>query len=236
MRDWELIDTADVPEDDATLYLVRRGSEHAIHVDGRELMTNRLHGSEDALADLACDRLEDLDRARILVGGLGMGFTLSAALRRIGPEGRATVAELIPAVVRWNREYVGGPSRHPLRDPRVSVHVGDVAGLIDDAFETWSAVLLDVDNGPTALTRVTNGWLYTREGLAAVRRALIPGGVLGVWSAATDRPFTRRLKSAGFEVELVQHTEARRPSVNDDGTHYVWLARRRPDIAATPST
>ena len=148
MKPWDFVDREPVPDDDGMLYLVVRGNEYAIHVDGRELMTTRLHGSEDALSDLACDRLAALDDARILIGGLGMGFTLAAALRRVGEAGRVTVAELLPAVVRWNREYVGRAAGHPLRDPRVEVYVGDVGDLVERPPARWSAILLDVDNGP----------------------------------------------------------------------------------------
>ena len=226
MRPWEYIDSEEVPADDSTIYLMARGSEYVIHVDGCELMSNRLHGSEDALADLACDRLPALDDARVLVGGLGMGFTLAAVLRRVGPRGSTTVAELIPAVVRWNQEFVGAAAGHPLRDPRAVVHSGDVAELVDTPPLPWSAILLDVDNGPDALTRPYNGWLYTRAGLAAAKRALIPGGVLGVWSAAPDRSFTKRLRAAGFEVEVLSHFEPDRPTFDDRGTHVLWMARR----------
>jgi len=226
MRPWELLDEEEVPEDDGTLYLMTRGREFAIIVDDRELMASKMHGSEDALADLACDRLARLEDARILVGGLGMGFTLAAVLRRLGERGHATVAELVPAVVRWNREYLGHVARHPLRDPRVAVHAGDICDLVDDPAASWSAILLDIDNGPMALTRLTNGWLYTRQGLAKAYAALIPGGVLGVWSALPDQAFTRRLRRAGFEVEVLRHTEEGRPSPDGRGTHFLWMARR----------
>ena len=225
MRPWNIIDHEEVPEDDCVIYLMGRGSEFAILADGRELMANRHHGSEDALADLACDRLESLDDARVLVGGLGMGFTLSAALRRIGKEGNATVAELMPAVVRWNREYVGRAAQYPLRDPRVDVHIGDVCDLVEQA-KPWSAILLDVDNGPNALTRPTNGWLYTPEGLESARAALIPGGVLGIWSAARDPSLTVRLQEADFEVEVVLYDEPGRPAPDHDGEHVLWMAKR----------
>ncbi len=226
MRPWECIDHELVPHDDGTLYLMVRGSEYAIHVNGRKLMSNRLHGSEDALADLACDRLAELGDARVLVGGLGMGFTLAAVLRRIGSEGKATVAELMPAVVRWNREHTGRAARFPLQDPRVTVFVGDVGDLVEKPPAPWSAILLDVDNGPHALTSPYNGWLYVRQGLHAARDALIPGGILGVWAASPDRNFTRRLRSAGFEVEMLRHTQDGRPTHDDSGTHVLWMARR----------
>lgn len=238
MRPWITVDQDDVPDDDGTMYLMSRGSEFVIVANDRELMSNRMHGSEDALADLACDRLAQLDDARILVGGLGMGFTLAAVLRRIGPSGEGVVAELIPAVVRWNQEYVGRAAGHPLRDPRARVHLGDVADVIEDASAHssarssahasahWSAILLDIDNGPTALTRPGNGWLYTKEGLSVAHDALIPGGILGIWSAASNKSFTRRLRGTGFEVEMLEYTEDGRPTPDDSGTHVLWMARR----------
>ncbi|MBW2256583.1 MAG: hypothetical protein JRI25_18570 [Deltaproteobacteria bacterium] len=216
----------DADEPVTPIYLIARGNEYAIHANGRELMGNRMHGSEDALADLACDRIAQLDDARILVGGLGMGFTLAAVLRRIGPAGNATVAELMPAVVRWNRDYVGRAARHPLRDPRVAVHIGDVGDLVEKPSTLWSAILLDVDNGPRALTRPYNGWLYSHQGLKAAHAALIPGGVLGIWSVEGDETFTRRLRRARFDVEVLRYTEDGRPTHDDSGTHFLWMARR----------
>jgi spermidine synthase len=229
MRPWEYVDHESVPDDDGTLYLMSRGTEYAIHVNGRELMTNRMHGSEDALSDLACDRLKDLENARVLVGGLGMGFTLSAVLRRIGPSAHVTVSELMPAVVRWNAKYTGKAARYPLRDPRVAVYIGDVGDLVEEPERRWSAILLDVDNGPRALTRPTNGWLYTASGLHAARAALIPGGILGIWSAAGDKSFTRRLRKCGFETEILRYTEDGRPTKDNDGTHVLWMARSPAD-------
>jgi spermidine synthase len=228
MRPWQVVDSQSIPGDEGTMYLVCRGSEYAIHVDGRELMGNRMHGSEDALSDLACDLLDDLESARILVGGLGMGFTLAAALRRIGANGHATVAELVPAVVEWNRGHLGGAAGHPLADPRVAVHLGDVVDMVAAPPARWSAILLDVDNGPKSLTRPTNGWLYTPQGLKAARAALIPGGVLGIWSAATDVTLTRHLRKARFDTEMLRYTEDGRPTKDDSGTHILWMARRRP--------
>ena len=227
MRPWESIDQESVPDDDGTIYLIARGSEFVIHVDGRELMSNRMHGSEDALAELAADRLERLEDARFLVGGLGMGFTLAAALRRVGAAGSVTVAELMPAVVRWNRETVGKAAGHPLLDPRAVVYQGDVGDLVEKAPAPWSAILLDVDNGPAALSRPNNGWLYTRQGLKAARAALISGGVLGIWSASGNDSLTGRLRKAGYEVEVIHHTEEGRPTPDDSGTHVLWMAVSR---------
>jgi len=226
VRPWEYIDEEPVPDGDGTMYLVERGGEYVIRVDDRVLMSNRLHGSEDALADLACDRLARLDDARVLIGGLGMGFTLAAALRRVGSAASVTVAELSPAVVRWNREYLGRAARHPLRDPRVVVHVGDVADLVEKPPAPWSAILLDVDNGPRALSRPNNGWLYTREGVAAACAAMIPGGVLGIWSASGDSSFSRRLRLTGFDAEVLRFTEHGRPTPDGSGTNVLWMIRR----------
>lgn len=226
MRTWDYIDSDRLPGEDRVIYLCQRGSEYAIHVEGRELMGSAQHGSEDALADLACDRLADLSNARILVGGLGMGFTLAAALRRCSTAARVTVAELVPSVVRWNQELVGQAAGHPLSDPRTDVHVGDVADLIDGVERRWSAILLDVDNGPQALTRPTNAWMYTRHGLVAAHRALIDGGVLAIWSVLDDPPLTRRLRRAGFEVECIDYVDERRATRDENGTHSMWFARR----------
>ena len=205
--------------------LVRRGNELVIRVDDRELMCNRVHGSEDALADLACDRLRLCAAARILIGGLGMGFTLAAALRRVGPESEVVVAELVPAIVKWNRGELGEASGHPLADPRASVHHGDVVELIRASpRESWDAILLDVDNGPTALTRSSNDALYSAAGLDASFAALRPGGVLGVWSAAPDRAFTRRVERAGFDVVPV---EVRARGARGGKMHTIWVGTRR---------
>jgi spermidine synthase len=226
MPDWDVIDQEQIPGEDGVLYLMAQGDEYVIHVNGRELMGNTEHGSEDALAYLACDRLMDRDAARVLVGGLGMGFTMAAALRRLGPEAVVTVAELIPAVVRWNREYLGAAANHPLRDKRAIVHIGDVADLVETPQRPWSAILLDVDNGPRALTRPYNAWLYGKKGLKAAYEALIPGGVLGIWSAAPDSNLTRRLRETHFEVEVVPHVELERKTQDESGVHVLWMARR----------
>ena len=226
MQSWEYIDHERVPDDDGTLYLMNRGDEFTIHVNGYELMSSGLHGSEDALADLACDRLPGLADARILVGGLGMGFTLAAVLRRLGAAGHATVSELMPAVVRWHAGPMGGVAAHPLQDPRVAVHMGDVGDLVEHPCAPWSAILLDVDNGPLALTRPRNGWLYTRGGIRSAHEALIPGGVLGIWSADRDPSLTLRLQQGGFEVEVVEHVEPGRDPDDDTCTHVLWIAQR----------
>ncbi len=221
---WILLDRAPVPNNTEMMELASRGTEFGLRVGGRELMSNKVHGSEDALADLACDRLGACPDARILIGGLGMGFTLAAALRRVGPEGRVVVAELVSAVVRWNRGPLGESAGHPLLDPRASVHEGDVADVIRAKPEAWDAILLDVDNGPVGLTKSDNNWLYSPAGLEAAFFALRPGGVLGVWSAAPDAGFTRRMDRAGFDV-IPEEVRSR----GDKGgrRHVVWIGTRR---------
>jgi spermidine synthase len=207
--------------------LMRRDDELVIRVDGRELMSTRMHGSEDALSDLACDHLEKhtgkKPDARILIGGMGIGFTLAAALRRVGPEAKVVVAELVPAIIEWNRGILGEAAGYPIKDPRVSVHEGDVADLIRNPPDLWDAILLDVDNGPAGLTRSDNDWLYTWHGLTAAFEALRSEGVLGVWSAAPDKAFTSRVEQVGFRAEPIQV----RARGNKGGRrHTIWICTR----------
>ena len=221
---WELVDRCPVPGSPGQMELLRRGVELVIRVDDRELMCNRVHGSEDALADLACDRIGDRPEARILVGGLGMGFTLAAALKRVGPEAKVVVAELVPGIIRWNHGELGEAAGHPLVDPRASVYEGDVGELIRGSRDAWDAILLDVDNGPIGLTRDTNSWLYTPEGLEAARVALRGGGILGVWSAAPDNAFTRRMDRAGFDAAPIK---VRARGKKGGSVHVIWIGVRR---------
>ncbi len=188
---------------------------------GIELMNNRMSGSEKALATLVCERQADRPAARVLVGGFGMGFTLRAVLENVGPRARVTVAELVPAVVEWARGPMAHFSGECLKDPRLSVHIGDVGELIRGGAGLWDAILLDVDNGPEGLSRKANDALYDVPGLVAARRALTPGGMLAVWSAAPHPPFTGRLHRAGFTVEevKVRATERKRGA-----RHVIWLA------------
>ena len=222
----EIIDHQRVPGDEGVVYLTWDGTLFSIVVNGRQLMDTDDHSSEDALANLACDRLADLEGAHILVGGLGMGFTLAAALKRVGAEGTVTVAELMASVVRWNREYVGEPSGHPLRDPRARVIVGDVGAVMEDSEARWDAILLDVDKGPDPLTHPENGLLYSREGLKAAHAALRPGGILAIWSVGSDSKFTGRLRKTGFTVELVRHEDERHAEEDPRDQHVIWLARK----------
>lgn len=223
MKAWELIDSGAIPGG-GTMRLMRQGRELAIHVDDRELMRNTVHGSEDALATLACEQLLDPSGARVLIGGLGMGFTLAAALHSLGEQAQVVVAELVPAVVRWNRAQLGEVAGNPLADPRASVHEGNVAELIGQPPAPWDAILLDVDNGPVGLTHACNDQLYSPAGLDLAFAALKPRGVLAVWSAAPDRAFTRSLGRAGFEVETV-HLRAR--GAQGGRRHVIWLGTRK---------
>jgi spermidine synthase len=227
---WELIDRATMPGGGGELRLMRRGGEFSIMSGAIELMNSRLSGSEQALADLAWARIADRPAPRLLVGGLGMGFTLRAALARAGPDARITVAELVPAVVGWARGPLAGVLVGCLDDPRVDVRTGDVGDLIGAVEAAFDAILMDVDNGPEGLTRAANDALYAASGLGAARRALRPGGVLAVWSAARDARFTSRLHCAGFGVEEI----GVRASVTGRGArHVIWIATKpaRPDDA-----
>jgi len=200
---WKEIDRAKVPGHEGEVTLRKRGAEFSIRTAGTELMNSRRHGSECALAELTCSRIKRKSGLRILIGGLGMGYTLAAALEQSGPDTRITVSELIPAVVRWNREHLGHLAGMPLDDPRVSVEEEDVAKIIRKRKSAWDAILLDVDNGPEGLTRKTNDRLYGRSGLEASFSALRPGGILAVWSSGADEAFTRRLKECGFQTQTV---------------------------------
>ncbi|MBI2354964.1 MAG: hypothetical protein HYV06_08040 [Deltaproteobacteria bacterium] len=223
MIPWEFIDSSPVPGGGGELRLYRRGREYSIMVNGSELMNSRAHGSEEALAELACARIADRPCQRVLIGGLGMGYTTAEALRRIGAGGRVVVAELVPAVVEWNRGPLADLAGHPLEDARVTVREIDVARIIQSEERAYDAILLDVDNGPVGMTRRGNDRLYSRPGLDAAFAALRPGGVLAVWSAGPDQAFTRLLGQAGFEVDEVR-VRARGPGKGE--RHTIWLAKR----------
>ena len=223
MIPWVHIDTAKVPGGGEDLRLMRRGSEFAIMLGASSLMNSRLSGSEEALATLTIERLQEKIKPHILIGGLGMGFTLRAALDVLPSEGRVTVSELVPAVVAWARgpmaEIFGGS----MSDPRVGIREVDVRALIRSARATYDAILLDVDNGPEGLTKTANDSLYRAAGLNSARTDLCPGGILAVWSQGPDEHFTRRLDRAGFEVEEVRVRASRSKR---GARHVIWLARK----------
>ena len=218
---WIQLDTATVPEGGA-LRLMQRGGEYAIMLDRLELMNSRRGGSEEALASLACEKLRDRKSARVLIGGLGMGFTLRAALAALGPQARVTVAEIVPAIVAWGRGPLASLYGNALTDGRVTIEETDVSRLIRGAKAAYEAILLDVDNGPDGLSRKANDALYDSAGLAATRAALKPGGVLAVWSAGPDRKFSERLRRGGFAVEeKTAHAHGTRGP-----RHVIWLATK----------
>jgi spermidine synthase len=222
MIPWVQLDAAPIPEG-GELRLMRRGAELSIMSGATELMNSRLYGSEQALATLACAALRDAARPRVLIGGLGMGFTLRAALAELPPSAEVTVAELVPAVIAWARGPMAELFAGCLEDPRVVLRQADVAAPIGEARGAYDAILLDVDNGPGGLNRAANDGLYGPAGLAAAARALKPGGVLAVWSATRDNGFVQRLRRAGLAVE--QH-DVRATGRKRGARHVIWLARR----------
>lgn len=221
MIPWREIDRVAVPQGGAPLVLSQRGSEFVIRLGSLALMSSAAHGSEEVLAEMVCDRIASRSGARVLIGGLGMGFTLAAALTRLPDDAQVEVAELVPAVVAWNRGPLADLAGRPLEDPRVSIVEGDVSHCMRGS-ASFDAIILDVDNGPHGLTRDSNGALYAAAGLRSVSSALRASGVLGVWSVAPDHEFTRRLGVAGFEVEE-SRVRARRTR---GGVHTLWVATR----------
>ena len=225
MDPWLHVDTAAIPGAPGSLRLMRRGEEFSMVVGNAELMNNRLRGSEQALATLTCARLSGRPRARILIGGLGMGFTLRAALDALGPTAEIVVAELVPSVAEWAR----GPLSHlfgsSLDDPRVELRVEDVHRTIQSGPGRYDAILLDVDNGPEGLIQRSNDRLYDVHGLRRARFALRPNGILAVWSGSPDRKFKARLRRCGFTVDEQRvHANAR-----SGRRHVLWLATRSAD-------
>jgi spermidine synthase len=219
---WVHLDTVAIPGEQDALRLMQRGDEFSIRIGTIELMNNRLRGSEEALATLTCARLHDRPRARVLIGGLGMGFTLRAALDGLGAEASIVVAELVPAVAAWARGPLAKLFAGSLDDPRVELRLEDVSRSIQSGPAQYDAILLDVDNGPEGLTRRANDRLYDMWGLRRARYALRSDGVLAVWSGGPDRKFKARLQRSGFAVDEVR--------VHANGSsgrrHVLWLATR----------
>jgi spermidine synthase len=216
----ELIDTAAVPGG-GELRLFRRGGDFIIAIGGNELMSSRMSGSEEALAAMSCARLAGRKAVRLLIGGYGMGFTLRAALAALGPDARVTVAELVPGIIDWARGPMAELAAGALDDPRVELVIGDVAAAIASGRGRYDAILLDVDNGPDALTHEANDRIYSAAGLAAAKAALTRGGILAIWSAAPDARFARRLAAAGFRVDEVG---VRARSNGKGARHVIWFA------------
>lgn len=224
MIPWQQIDRAAVPGAEVELRLMRRGGDFSMMLGPNELMNSRLSGSEEALATLTCRRIEAVKRPHLLIGGLGMGFTLRAALAVLGPEARVMVAELVPAVIAWARGPMAEIFGDSLSDPRASILSADVVAVIRSHVSAFDAILLDVDNGPEGLIRKANDALYDLKGLRAIRGALRPGGVLAVWSSGPHDRFSKLLRDAGFDVsEVAVRATARRSGAR----HVIWFATRR---------
>jgi spermidine synthase len=223
MKPRELIGTAKAPGG-VELRLIRHDGDHVIMVGANELMNSRLGGSEEALAVMTCERLRKGADPHLLVGGYGMGFTLRAALAVLGQGAQVTVAELVPEIIDWARGPMAALTAGCLDDPRVHLIAGDVASTIASAAGRYDAIMLDVDNGPSGLTRAANDGLYSMRGLARAKAALKPGGILAIWSAAPDAAFSRRLKDSGFKVDEVT---VRARSNGKGPRHTIWFAGLR---------
>jgi spermidine synthase len=223
MIPWLQIDIARVPGSDVELRLMRRGAEFSMMLGSNELMNSRLSGSEEALATLASRRIAAVRAPHLLIGGLGMGFTLRAALAVLGPDARIMVAELVPAVIAWARGPMADIFGDSLTDSRASIREADVIEVIQSHSSVFDAILLDVDNGPEGLIRKANDALYDLKGLKAIRRALRPGGVLAVWSSGPNTSFSKRLRDAGFGVDEVA---VRATAKRSGARHVIWFATK----------
>jgi spermidine synthase len=221
LKPFELLGRAQSP-DGTVIELKRRDDDYVIFAGGQQLMSSRMHGSEESLATLGCRRAAGLKQPRVLIGGLGMGYTLRAALDLLPTNATVVVAELIAEVVAWNRGALAPLAGSPLADPRVRVEIVDVAATIRANAGKFDAVVLDVDNGPGALTDSANAALYSDSGIAATSASLKPGGVLAVWSAREDRKFEQRLCSAKFLVQV----ERARARGGSGARHNIYVAQK----------
>jgi len=225
MVPWVELGKAQIPNNGGELTFSQRGEEFSIRLSGirGELMNSRVYNSEKELSRLGCVHVKSSKKAHVLVGGLGMGYTLAAALDMLNSNAQVTVAELIPEVVTWNRGPLGDCAGNPLNDPRTNVHIGDVKTLLLSHHPTFDAILLDIDNGPEGLTQSDNNWIYSLAGLQDINKMLRPKGVLAIWSAGPDQLFTVRLKKAGFEV----NTQVVRARPGKGSKHTIFLAKKR---------
>lgn len=221
MRPREILDQTTTP-DGEPLELVIEGGHFVLRVANKPLMSSAAYGSEQAMARVAFEAIGERPRPRILVGGLGMGFTLRAALDVFGKKAQVTVAELLPALVRYNLGVLGALAKHPLSDNRTTLFEGDVRVPLAEG--GWDAVLMDVDNGPDAFTTGDNATLYGDAGARLMAGSLAPGGVLVVWSAYPSRSFERTLRRAGLRCET-RRVRAREGSKGSK--HVLFVARPR---------
>ncbi len=231
MIPWVKIDTARIPDSDGELRLMRRGAEFSIMLGSNELMNSRLSGSEAALAALAAKKIGAVKAPRVLIGGLGMGFTLRAALGALGSNAQIIVAELVPAVVAWARGPMADTFGESLKDARVEIREEDVAEVIGRHPRAFDAILLDVDNGPEGLTHKANDALYDVAGLKRAYTALRRGGVLAVWSSGPSATFSGKLRKAGFAVDEVA---VRATGKGTGARHVIWIATVEPTRPSPP--
>jgi len=224
MNHWKLLDKTEIPNGGGEMELLQRANEFSIRLSGNrgELMNSRLYNSEEALAELGCAHLTSAVNAQVLVGGLGMGYTLAAVLKTVSDTAKITVAELIPAVIEWNRGALGECAGQPLLDGRIDVYAGDVVDLFSKNRPIYDAVLLDVDNGPGGLTHSANNRLYSLNGLKAIYNSMRNEGMLAIWSAGPDDTFLRTLKKASFKVT----TQTVRARANKGSRHTIFLAKK----------
>jgi spermidine synthase len=223
MIPWKLLSSTRTPDNKSELTLYQRDTEYSIRVNGLELMNSRMFGSEQMLAKLSCREVADRHNACVLIGGLGMGYTLSAALRSLHADADVLVAELVPSVVEWNQGVLGALADDPLEDSRVTVRIKDVVHVIRSSTSAFDAILLDVDNGPGSMVQEGNDELYSLSGVSMIHRALRPGGVVAVWSASPDSGFTQRLKTSSFHV--IEH-KVRGRTQKKGPVHTIWIAKK----------
>jgi spermidine synthase len=221
MIPWKLLDTAPVPGSKTELRFYQRDTEFSIRVDRFELMNSRVYTTDDGFSELGCARIQGRKKPRVLIGGLGMGYSLRAALDHLPKDAEVVVAELVPQVVVWNRDHLGHLAGHPLRDSRVQVRALDVGQVMRESPGQFDLIMLDVDNGPEGLTRKANDQLYNRQGIATGRDALRPEGVLGYWASGPSPVFARRLREAGLDVK---ETSIRAAKGARGVKHTIWLA------------
>lgn len=222
-----------VAPDGTVLTLYRHDRDYVIRVDGQELMSTRRHHSEDVLAELACAPVREREGARVLIGGLGLGFTLRSALASLAPDAQVVVAEIVEEVIRWNQnpDY-DALAADALRDPRVDLRHDDVANVLQASEGGFDAIILDVDNGAAALTTRKNAGLYRAQGIRRAAAALRPGGRLAYWSAGPDPAFEKALHGLGLAVET--HRVQAHPGLGS--WHTIFIAARMKDLRAQASS
>ncbi len=223
MIPWKLLSRSRTPDNKSELILYQRDTEYSIRVNGQELMNSRMFGSEMMLAELSCPEIADRKNANVLIGGLGMGYTLSAALRLLHSDADVLLAELVPSVVEWNKNVLGSLAGDPLKDSRVTVVIEDVITIINNNTSAFDAILLDVDNGPDSLTQEGNDELYSMSGVSMIHRALRPGGVVAVWSSSPDAGFIQRLNRSSFHV---LEKKVRGRTHKKGPVHTIWIATK----------